>query len=58
MPVWAVWHSERLWFSAGGRSRKVRNLRSNPRCAVCVHPVWAFGLVESAFASSPTRWRF
>jgi hypothetical protein len=49
-----VWHGERLWFSAGGRSRKVRN----PRCAVCVHPVWAFGLVESAFASSPTRWRF
>jgi hypothetical protein len=103
MPVWAVWHDECLWFSSGGRSRKVRNLRANPRCAVqagdgdpvivhgvvefvtapdaalveayrakygdappdpganpiaCVRPVWVFGLVESEFASSPTRWDF
>jgi hypothetical protein len=103
MPVWAVWHDDCLWFSSGGRSRKVRNLRARPRCAVhadgddpvilhgvvefvtdpdpalldayrakygeappdpvenpivCVRPVWAFGLVESAFGSSPTRWRF
>jgi hypothetical protein len=103
MPVWAVWHDGCLWFSAGGRSRKVRNLRAEPRCAVhadgddplVVHgvvefvsdpgpaalaayrrkygqtppdpsanpiarlrPLWAFGLVERAFSSSPTRWRF
>src|SRR3954454_8540301 len=34
MPVWAVWHEERLWFSSSGRSRKVRNLRAEPRCAI------------------------
>jgi Pyridoxamine 5'-phosphate oxidase len=103
MPVWAVWYEESLWFSSGGRSRKVRNLRANPRCAVQagdadpvivhgsvefvgdpdgalvaayrakygeappdsrenpiarVRPVWVFGLVESAFESTPTRWDF
>ena len=34
MPVWAVWLDEALWFSTGGRSRKARNLRSEPRCVV------------------------
>jgi hypothetical protein len=103
MPVWAVWHDDCVWFSSGGRSRKIRNLRANPRCAiqagdgdpvivhgsvelvaepapelldayrskygeappdpaenpiVRVRPVYAFGLVESDFASTPTRWDF
>lgn len=34
MPVWGVWHEGGLWFSSGGRSRKVRNLRADPRCVV------------------------
>ena len=34
MPVWAVWLDDALWFSTGGRSRKARNLRAEPRCAV------------------------
>jgi hypothetical protein len=34
MPVWAVWHENALWFSTSGRSRKARNLRGNPRCAM------------------------
>ena len=34
MPVWAVWLDEALWFSTGGRSRKARNLRAEPRCVV------------------------
>lgn len=34
MPVWAVWLEQRLWFSTGGRSRKARNLRAEPRCVV------------------------
>jgi nitroimidazol reductase NimA-like FMN-containing flavoprotein (pyridoxamine 5'-phosphate oxidase superfamily) len=103
MPVWAVWFDDSLWFSSGGRSRKVRNLRANPRCAVQagdgdpvilhgtvefvadpdpallatyaakygeappdpaanpvvrVCPTYVFGLVESAFSSTPTRWDF
>jgi PPOX class probable F420-dependent enzyme len=32
VPVWGVWDGERAWFSSGGRSRKVRNLRADPRC--------------------------
>ena len=34
MPVWAVWLEDALWFSTGGRSRKARNLRREPRCVV------------------------
>ncbi len=34
MPVWAVWHQDRLWFSSSNGSRKARNLDSQPRCTV------------------------
>jgi PPOX class probable F420-dependent enzyme len=34
MPVWGVWDAGALWFSSGGRSRKVRNLAADPRCVV------------------------
>ena len=34
MPVWGVWDGEALWFSSGRRSRKARNLASDPRCVV------------------------
>jgi hypothetical protein len=34
MPVWAVWVEDQLWFSTGGRTRKIRNLRANPSCTV------------------------
>jgi len=30
MPVWGVWHAGQLWFSSGGRSRKVRNIAAAP----------------------------
>jgi general stress protein 26 len=34
MPVWGVWHGGALWFSSGGRSRKVRNIAARPRCTI------------------------
>jgi hypothetical protein len=34
MPVWGVWMGDALWFSCGLRSRKMRNLRAQPRCSV------------------------
>jgi nitroimidazol reductase NimA-like FMN-containing flavoprotein (pyridoxamine 5'-phosphate oxidase superfamily) len=34
MPVWAVWHEGRLWFSSSNGSRKARNLGSEPRCTL------------------------
>jgi len=34
MPVWGVWDGTALWFSGGGRSRKVRNIARDPRCVV------------------------
>jgi general stress protein 26 len=48
MPVWGVWHEGELWFSSGGRSRKIRNLTAEPRCSVSTedadHPVVLTGL--------------
>jgi nitroimidazol reductase NimA-like FMN-containing flavoprotein (pyridoxamine 5'-phosphate oxidase superfamily) len=34
MPVWAVWHDGRLWFSSANGSRKARNLATEPRCTM------------------------
>jgi nitroimidazol reductase NimA-like FMN-containing flavoprotein (pyridoxamine 5'-phosphate oxidase superfamily) len=51
MPVWAVWLEQRLWFSTGGRSRKARNLRADPRCVVHTDgedPLVVEGLAEVA----------
>jgi hypothetical protein len=34
--VGALWLEDRLWFVSGPRTRKSRNLRSNPACAISV----------------------
>jgi general stress protein 26 len=50
MPVWAVWHGAALWFSSAVGSRKVRNLRADPRCTVSTegadNPVVVSGRAE------------
>jgi PPOX class probable F420-dependent enzyme len=50
MPVWGVWEDTSLLFSSGGQSRKVRNLRADPRCVVAVQdtndPVVVEGTAE------------
>lgn len=34
MPIWGVWDGAALWFSSGGSSRKLRNIRHDPRCVM------------------------
>ncbi len=34
MAVWGLWTENQFFFSTGPRSRKARNLSSNPRCVV------------------------
>jgi PPOX class probable F420-dependent enzyme len=50
MPVWGLWHEGAVWFTSGGQSRKVRNLRVNPRCVVTTEdatdPVVVEGIAE------------
>lgn len=50
MPVWGVWDEGGLWFSSSGRSRKMANLRNDPRCVVtaqdCLDPVIVEGVAE------------
>jgi Pyridoxamine 5'-phosphate oxidase len=34
MLVWGIWWQDAFWFSTGPRTRKAKNLASNPRCAI------------------------
>lgn len=36
MAIWAVWERDALWFGSTNASRKVRNLRADPRCTITV----------------------
>jgi PPOX class probable F420-dependent enzyme len=50
MPVWALWLDDALWFSSSLQSRKIRNLRLNPRCTLTnedgAHPIVVDGVAE------------
>ena len=50
MPVWAVWHEGRLWFSSSNGSRKACNLTGEPRCSAStddpLEPVVVEGVVK------------
>jgi nitroimidazol reductase NimA-like FMN-containing flavoprotein (pyridoxamine 5'-phosphate oxidase superfamily) len=50
MPVWAVWHEHKLWFSSSNASRKARNLKAQPGCTLStedpLEPVVAAGRAE------------
>src|SRR6266480_899182 len=35
MIVWGLWLDGHFYFSTGQKSRKARNLASNPRCVIC-----------------------
>ena len=54
MPVWAVWHRGRLWFSSSNGSRKARNLAREPRCSLStdnpLEPVVVHGRAERVTA--------
>lgn len=36
VPVWFLWKDETLWITLDQTSRKYKNLRHNPRCAVTI----------------------
>lgn len=40
VPVWFEWDGEFLWISLDQRSKKYRNLLTNPRCAVTIDETW------------------
>lgn len=50
MPVWAVWHEAKLWFSSSIGSRKTRNLGEASRCTIsteaALEPVVVSGQAE------------
>jgi PPOX class probable F420-dependent enzyme len=59
MPVWAVWDDGALWFSSAVGSRKVRNLRAEPRCVVTTEDGQRPVVVEgrATIVTSPDRLR-
>jgi general stress protein 26 len=46
MPVWGVWLDDAVWFSSSTSSRRVRNLRAEPRCALATNNPWEPVVVE------------
>ena len=46
MIVWGVWEGGRFYFSTGRKSRKARNLASNPSCVVCTEKAAEAVIVE------------
>jgi nitroimidazol reductase NimA-like FMN-containing flavoprotein (pyridoxamine 5'-phosphate oxidase superfamily) len=38
VPVWFAWEEKSLWISSFANTRKVRELRSNPKCSVIIEP--------------------
>jgi Pyridoxamine 5'-phosphate oxidase len=59
MPVWGVWLHGRLWFSSGLRSRKARNLATDPRCTLTTdnarNPVVLDGVAARTVEPGPIR---
>lgn len=39
VPVWFWWDGTSLWISAFSSTRKVKDLRQNPKCAVLIEPI-------------------
>jgi hypothetical protein len=46
MPVWAVWHKDRLFFSTAITSTKSRNLLANPNCTATTESATEAIIVE------------
>ena len=59
MPVWCLWDDGALWFSSSVGSRKIRNLRADPRCAVTTDEAMQPVVVEgrATFVTEPARLR-
>jgi hypothetical protein len=55
MPVWGMWDDSTLWFTSAAGSRKVKNLRADPRCCVTTEDASDPVIIEGAvrFATEP-----
>ena len=50
MPVWGIWHNDRLYFSTAVTSTKSRNLAANPYCTSTTESATEAIIVESKAA--------
>ncbi|HLQ54858.1 MAG TPA: pyridoxamine 5'-phosphate oxidase family protein [Streptosporangiaceae bacterium] len=57
MPVWGMWDDSDLVFTSGVSSRKIRNLKSDPRCVVSTEDASDPVIVEgtAAIVTDPAR---
>jgi general stress protein 26 len=56
MPVWGMWDDSTLWFTSAAESRKVKNLRADPRCCVTTEDASDPVIIEGTarFATDPS----
>ncbi len=53
MPIWGVWMDNLFYFSTGQKSRKARNLQSNPHCVLCTEKLEESLIVEGIAEQVP-----
>ncbi len=53
MPIWGVWMDNAFYFSTGQKSRKARNLQSNPHCVLCTEKLEESLIVEGIAEEVP-----
>ena len=47
VPVWFLWDGDAVWISSFASTRKVRELRRNPRCAIVIDTETSLGGVSA-----------
>jgi PPOX class probable F420-dependent enzyme len=56
IPIWFVWHDNKLWISTGDGSRKHKNIQQNPRVSVSLedasHPLVIEGTAREETAAA------
>jgi nitroimidazol reductase NimA-like FMN-containing flavoprotein (pyridoxamine 5'-phosphate oxidase superfamily) len=55
VPVWFAWDGESIWISSFVSTRKVRELKSNPRGAVLIEPKQEGGKLQAVLLEGPVE---
>lgn len=55
VPVWFAWYDEKIWISSFVSTRKIRELKDNPHCAVLIEPKQEGGKLQAVLLEGPAE---
>jgi PPOX class probable F420-dependent enzyme len=59
VPIWFVWHDQKIWICTPPESQKISNIRQNPKATIALEdgnqPVIIEGLAEICAGPEPRR---